>query len=55
MTGPARTWTAIRTISWPPTWHLARDLACASRDSQPREASDIAEMSASFYFTAAYT
>ena len=27
----ARTWTATRTTSWPPTWPLAPDQACASR------------------------
>ena len=35
-----------RTTSWPPTWHLARDPACASRGLYPREASDIAELRA---------
>jgi integrase/recombinase XerD len=45
-TGPATTSTATRTTSWPPTWHLARDPACASRGLYPREASDIAAGSA---------
>ncbi len=40
-TGSATTSTATRTTSWPPTWHLARDPACASRGLYPREASDI--------------
>ena len=30
MAGPARTWTATRTTSWPPTWPPAPDQACAS-------------------------
>jgi hypothetical protein len=35
MTGPARTWTAIRTTSWPPTWRPGHDPAYASRGSVP--------------------
>src|SRR5690348_10978852 len=31
--GPARTWTATRTTSWPPTWPPAPDLAYVSRGS----------------------
>ena len=33
MTGPATTWTATRTTSWPPTWPPAPDLAYVSRGS----------------------
>ena len=32
-TGPATTWTATRTTSWPPTWPPAPDPACVSRGS----------------------
>jgi hypothetical protein len=44
-TEPARTWTATRTTSSPPSWPLAPDSACVSR-TQPRETHCIAEMSA---------
>jgi integrase/recombinase XerD len=33
MTGPARTWTATRTTSWPPTWRPGHDPAYVSRGS----------------------
>ena len=42
--GPARTWTATRTTSWPPTWHPVPDPAYAFCGLYSREASDIAEL-----------
>ena len=43
MTGPARTWTATPTTSWPPTWPPAPDPVRVSRSSKPRETPDTAE------------